>query len=337
MTTHERLWLDYLRPSKSHSASHHWGFCVGLFCRPMGAPWNYETASHFIRPNVFCNFFSNTDETRRNQSTSAASGFDLHLRRSNRLLDDNFVYIKRDANQTKLVDNYDALIEQYTNCFYRNEYSAVDLCDGNMVSRLFFYWSNVISVPVSLRIWISIDVGGCPPIIFLFFCFCNSRFLIGHISEAFWITNHGISSFIRCRIDSAKHRISFMKRSYRVHRRASALLNDRRRRMAIATAHISQTCSMTLTHCRTIDTSLCMPNANDATLHPVRRVKYRTCYLSKRRSSLTKICSGTWPKIIQSTLKAISFVSLWLWSMGWIRIIPLAKLLVYYGCLLVSQ
>lgn len=61
---------------------------------------------------------------------------DLHLRRSNRLLDDNFVYIKRDANQTKLVDNHDALIEQYTNCFYRNEYSAIDLCDGNMVSGL---------------------------------------------------------------------------------------------------------------------------------------------------------------------------------------------------------
>lgn len=81
-----------------------------------------------------CLFFRTADGRSTNQSTTAVNGFDLHLRRSNSLIDDNFVYILRDANQTKLVDDYDALINQYSSCFYRNENSAIDLCDGDVVS-----------------------------------------------------------------------------------------------------------------------------------------------------------------------------------------------------------
>lgn len=65
---------------------------------------------------------------------------DLHLYRSNKLVDDNFVFIKRDENYTELVDDFHGLVNKYSNCFYRNENSAVDLCDGSMVRNLFFHF-----------------------------------------------------------------------------------------------------------------------------------------------------------------------------------------------------
>ena len=82
-------------------------------------------------------------DVKRNQSNSSdcdrddGGGIDLHLQRSTKLLDDNFVFIKRDENQTQLIDDFDKLAERYSNCFYRNENSAIDLCDGNVVSGFF--------------------------------------------------------------------------------------------------------------------------------------------------------------------------------------------------------
>lgn len=67
-------------------------------------------------------------------------GIDLHLQRSTKLLDDNFVFIRRDENHTQLIDDFDKLAERYSNCFYRNENSAIDLCDGNVVSGLFCFF-----------------------------------------------------------------------------------------------------------------------------------------------------------------------------------------------------
>lgn len=77
-------------------------------------------------------------ERSSNQSNYGVNDFDLRLHRSNHLLDDNFVYIKRDENQTKLIDDYDRLADKYSNCFYRNENSAIDLCDGYVVSIVYF-------------------------------------------------------------------------------------------------------------------------------------------------------------------------------------------------------
>lgn len=86
-------------------------------------------------------FFStivlDTDHNRSNSSDYVRDGIDLHLHRSNKLLDDNFVFIKRDENHTQLIDDFDKLAEKYSNCFYRNENSAIDLCDGNVVSDVF--------------------------------------------------------------------------------------------------------------------------------------------------------------------------------------------------------
>lgn len=64
---------------------------------------------------------------------NASDGIDLHLQRSNKLLDDHFVFIKRDENKTKIIDDYNQLAEQYSDCFYHNENSAIDVCDGTVV------------------------------------------------------------------------------------------------------------------------------------------------------------------------------------------------------------
>lgn len=81
-------------------------------------------------------------DNRRTNSSDRVHGIDLHLHRSNKLLDDNFVFIKRDDNQTQLIDDFDKLAEKYSNCFYRNENSAIDLCDGNVVSILMQLFSS---------------------------------------------------------------------------------------------------------------------------------------------------------------------------------------------------
>lgn len=73
-------------------------------------------------------------DVHRSNSTNCLNSIDLHLHRSTKLLDDNFVFIKRDENQTQLIDDFDKLADKYSNCFYRNENSAIDLCDGNVVS-----------------------------------------------------------------------------------------------------------------------------------------------------------------------------------------------------------
>lgn len=70
--------------------------------------------------------------------TDDMHGIDLHLHRSNKLLDDNFVFIKRDKHQTQLIADFDKLADKYANCFYRNEHSAIDLCDGNVVCIIFW-------------------------------------------------------------------------------------------------------------------------------------------------------------------------------------------------------
>lgn len=76
-----------------------------------------------------------TDTVDRSNSSNCLHSIDLHLHRSTKLLDDNFVFIKRDENQTQLIDDFDKLADKYSNCFYRNENSAIDLCDGNVVSN----------------------------------------------------------------------------------------------------------------------------------------------------------------------------------------------------------
>lgn len=67
--------------------------------------------------------------------SAADSSIHIKLHKSNRLLDDNFIYIKRDENTTILLDKFGKLAEKYSDCFYRNENSAIDLCDGYVVSE----------------------------------------------------------------------------------------------------------------------------------------------------------------------------------------------------------
>lgn len=74
-----------------------------------------------------------TNQT-QSESSNCSDSIDLHLHRATKILDDNFVFIKRDENHTKLIDDFDKLANKYSSCFYRNENSAIDLCDGNVVS-----------------------------------------------------------------------------------------------------------------------------------------------------------------------------------------------------------
>ncbi|XP_031616412.1 A disintegrin and metalloproteinase with thrombospondin motifs adt-1 isoform X2 [Contarinia nasturtii] len=91
-----------------------------------------------------------TNHNRSNRS-NCVHGIDLHLHRSTKLLDDNFVFIKRDENQTQLIDDFDKLAEKYSNCFYRNENSAIDLCDGNVRGILYQNSRNLIIHPLPTR------------------------------------------------------------------------------------------------------------------------------------------------------------------------------------------
>lgn len=49
-------------------------------------------------------------------------------------MDNAFAFIMRDDESTKIIENSYKLAEQYANCFYQNDNSAFDLCDGNIVS-----------------------------------------------------------------------------------------------------------------------------------------------------------------------------------------------------------
>lgn len=57
------------------------------------------------------------------------------LRRSKRLIDESFVFIKRFANSSILLDDFHKLGRQLEPCFYRTEHSAIDLCDDSIVSK----------------------------------------------------------------------------------------------------------------------------------------------------------------------------------------------------------
>lgn len=88
---------------------------------------------------LFCFFHNSTNckiLDKETKNCNISSDINLKLHKSNKLIDENFVFIKRDENATTLVDNFDKLAERYLNCFYRNENSAMDLCDGNVVSKI---------------------------------------------------------------------------------------------------------------------------------------------------------------------------------------------------------
>ena len=60
----------------------------------------------------------------------------MKLKRSENLIDDSFVFISRNDNNSNFVDSSFDVVEKYSNCFYRNENSAFDLCDHEIVSVL---------------------------------------------------------------------------------------------------------------------------------------------------------------------------------------------------------
>lgn len=58
----------------------------------------------------------------------------LKLKRSQNLIDKSFVFISRNSNQSNFVaDSFD-IAQKFSDCLYRSENSAFDLCDHEIVS-----------------------------------------------------------------------------------------------------------------------------------------------------------------------------------------------------------
>ncbi|XP_061401114.1 uncharacterized protein LOC133336856 [Musca vetustissima] len=63
----------------------------------------------------------------------------LKMQQTPKLIDDAFVFIRRYANTSQLVENSHKLAERLEKCFYHNENSALDLCDGENVRGLYHH------------------------------------------------------------------------------------------------------------------------------------------------------------------------------------------------------
>lgn len=62
------------------------------------------------------------------------SNINLEFQQAKHLIDGGFVFIRRYENSSVLIKDFDKLADKYADCFYRNENSALDVCDGNIVS-----------------------------------------------------------------------------------------------------------------------------------------------------------------------------------------------------------
>ena len=76
--------------------------------------------------------------------------FQLRLKRSQNLIDKSFVFISRNQNESEFVDDSFDVAQMYGDCLYRNENSAFDLCDHEIVSRkenrfLFRFFAHAMS------------------------------------------------------------------------------------------------------------------------------------------------------------------------------------------------
>ncbi|XP_065367757.1 A disintegrin and metalloproteinase with thrombospondin motifs 16 [Calliphora vicina] len=63
----------------------------------------------------------------------------LKLQQTPKLIDDSFVFIRRYANSSQLIENSHKLVTRLEKCFYHNENSALDLCDEENVRGVFHH------------------------------------------------------------------------------------------------------------------------------------------------------------------------------------------------------
>ncbi|XP_038120942.1 A disintegrin and metalloproteinase with thrombospondin motifs adt-1, partial [Culex quinquefasciatus] len=86
-----------------------------------------------------------------NVSNSAVADFSVELRKSNILIDDSFAFIESYDNSTQLLDDSYQLVQQYADCFYRNDHAAFDLCEGGIRGLLKSNQSDLIVHPLPER------------------------------------------------------------------------------------------------------------------------------------------------------------------------------------------
>lgn len=58
---------------------------------------------------------------------------ELKLEQTPQLFDDNFIFIRRNANSSQFVEHSPQLLQRLERCFYRSPWAALDLCDAQSV------------------------------------------------------------------------------------------------------------------------------------------------------------------------------------------------------------
>lgn len=69
----------------------------------------------------------------------AVNNLKLKFKKSANLIDNEFAYINRYENSSVLLKDFDKLREKHGNCFYRNSFSAIDICEGSLVRIIFIF------------------------------------------------------------------------------------------------------------------------------------------------------------------------------------------------------
>ncbi|KAH8407513.1 hypothetical protein KR222_004682, partial [Zaprionus bogoriensis] len=76
----------------------------------------------------------------------------LQLQQAPQLIDDAFIFIRREANSTQLVEHAPQLLQRLERCFYRSPWAALDLCDAQRVRGVFQQnASNFVIQPLPAR------------------------------------------------------------------------------------------------------------------------------------------------------------------------------------------
>ncbi|XP_017868693.1 PREDICTED: A disintegrin and metalloproteinase with thrombospondin motifs 16 [Drosophila arizonae] len=96
---------------------------------------------------------------RRSAAEAGTVEAELKLRQTPQLFDDNFIFIRRNANSTQFVEHSPQLLQRLERCFYRSPWAALDLCDEESVRGVFQQnASNFVIQPLPARFGASAHV-----------------------------------------------------------------------------------------------------------------------------------------------------------------------------------
>ncbi|KRF79996.1 uncharacterized protein Dvir_GJ22051, isoform E [Drosophila virilis] len=89
---------------------------------------------------------------RRSAAQAGTVEAELKLEQTPQLFDDNFIFIRRNANSSQFVEHSPQLLQRLERCFYRSPWAALDLCDAQSVRGVFQQnASNFVIQPLPAR------------------------------------------------------------------------------------------------------------------------------------------------------------------------------------------